>query len=69
MSINLPRRPKVRDLLAYLRRSGWRPIRCRGSHEQWVSPEGETVTLVIHHANAEVAPCVLRAVRRRLAFC
>jgi predicted RNA binding protein YcfA (HicA-like mRNA interferase family) len=55
---------KVRNLLTALRAAGGTPIRCRGSHQQWRFPDGQQVTVVVNHMNAEASKVVLASVRR-----
>jgi len=60
----MKRRPKVRELLAELRDAGWRPVRCRGSHQIWRAPDGRTMPLVINHMNDDTTPSVVASFRR-----
>lgn len=60
------RQMKVRELLRDLRERGCRPVRCRGSHQTWLTPAGEFVTLVVNHLGGDVSPVVLASVRRAL---
>jgi predicted RNA binding protein YcfA (HicA-like mRNA interferase family) len=60
------RRAKVRDLLHELRACGWRPVRCRGSHQTWRAPDGDLLTVVVNHPGHDVSPVVLASVRRAL---
>lgn len=59
-------KPLVRDLLAELRSHGFRPERLRGSHQRWVGPEGQGVTVVVNHKSAHASPFVVKAVERAL---
>lgn len=61
----LTRRPRVRELVAWLRRRGWRPVRQHGSHETWHAGDGRVVTLVVNHPGGVVSRRVLASVRRR----
>ncbi len=60
------RRPKVRDILAELRAAGWVPVRCRGSHQQWHSPQGRTITVVVNHKNDDATPAVIASLKRMI---
>lgn len=61
------RRPKVRDVLSQLRAAGWEPVRCRGSHQIWRGPEGQSMPVVVNHENDEVSPRVLATFRKYLS--
>lgn len=58
---------KVRELRGVLRSMGCRPLRCRGSHETWLTPRGTSLPpIVINHLSDDVSYGVLSKVVRSL---
>lgn len=62
----MPRRFRVRDLVGALLRHGCRPLRTRGSHQRWATPNGATFGLVVNHPGSDVSNTILASVRRTL---
>lgn len=58
---------KVREMQKELRRLGCEAIRIKGSHEVWKLPNGNCLTIVANHKNAEVSRTVMANVMKALA--
>ncbi len=57
---------KVRDGIRLLKDADWEPIRCKGSHQQWLSPDGRVVTVVVNHLNDELSHVVEKALLKAI---
>ena len=56
---------KSREVVALLKRLGFREIRQRGSHKQFRHPDdGRTTTVPFHGAGRDIAPSLLRQIAR-----
>lgn len=52
----------VRELVDELRTAGFTLVRSKGSHGQWLSPDGKTrITVTMNHRSRTVAPIILDA--------
>lgn len=54
----------VRELRTLLVQRGWRLARTKGSHEQWLGPVGEKMTLATH--SKELLPYQLKEAREKI---
>ena len=57
---------KVRDMTRKLVSLGCISTRQNGSHQIWKTPQGNMISIVCNHQNAEVSPIVLKNTRRTL---
>jgi predicted RNA binding protein YcfA (HicA-like mRNA interferase family) len=58
---------KWKDIIKELRARGWTPVRSKGSHQQWKSPDGkQTFTTVINHTGKDASPNVVRNFNRQV---
>jgi predicted RNA binding protein YcfA (HicA-like mRNA interferase family) len=55
---------KVRDAVQRLKKLGGTPVRTRGSHQTWLLPGGQHVTLVINHLGSDITNAVLMTIRQ-----
>jgi predicted RNA binding protein YcfA (HicA-like mRNA interferase family) len=62
----MARRYKVRDILQLLGKSGWVPLRSKGSHRQFAHPTREgVVTVSYHSSNEELHPKTVASILRQ----
>lgn len=57
---------KVRDLQRALQDRACAAIRIKGSHEIWKLPNGNCLSIVVNHKNADVSRIVLANVNKGL---
>jgi predicted RNA binding protein YcfA (HicA-like mRNA interferase family) len=61
--------PKTyREVRRRLRSGGWSPVRQRGSHEVWRSPDGDRAIVVAGKNSAVVPPGTLASLRRATGY-
>jgi predicted RNA binding protein YcfA (HicA-like mRNA interferase family) len=55
---------KVREAIQKLKKLGGEPVRTRGSHQTWLLPGGQHVTLVVNHLGSDITAAVLMTIRQ-----
>lgn len=58
---------KIRDIIAVLKDRDWKPVRTKGSHQTWLSPDGEErITVVINKKNADAKRALVKQVAQAI---